>query len=72
MFEKQGNENLDKTVSKLQKCSSAGDLSDEINLDKYEVATSWNIKGIPISQININIQLSLSIEKQIWNAWKNL
>ena len=40
MFEKQGNENLDKTVSKLQKCSSTGDLSDEINLDKYEVATS--------------------------------
>ena len=51
---KQSTENLDKTLSEQQKCSSACDLSHEIGFDKLNVARSQNPNWILIAHLNIN------------------
>ena len=53
-FGKQRIENLDKTPSEQQKCSSACDFPHEIGFDQLDVARSQNPNRILIAQININ------------------
>ena len=54
MLGKHRNENLEKTLSEQQKCSSARDLSHEKGFDKLNVAISQNPNRTLIGHLNIN------------------
>ena len=54
MLGKQRIQNLDKTLSEQEKCSSACDVSHKIGFDKLNVARSQNPNRILIAHLNIN------------------